>query len=189
MSATRPQRTGQVLVAILCLATAASAFLAATPWLRAYQVPAAPYLLALAALAPVVISVVVSRSLRIDAPVSYAVSATGLIVLLGAGSNYNFQLVWYGLAHVPAQLLTETPPLAGHPYLLAAPVALTWLSAAASAELLLRPRRPAAIALALPVAYFALAFGATTSAPPEATAAAASALLGPWWSPPWLARG
>ena len=53
----------RLLAGALFLSAAASAFLAATPWLRAYQVAGAPVLLALAVAVPVVISVAASRLL------------------------------------------------------------------------------------------------------------------------------
>ena len=74
----RPRVPG-LLAAVLLLGVAACAFLAATPWLRAYQVAHAPLLLALAAVLPVVISAVASRVTRSPAVVSYAVSATALL--------------------------------------------------------------------------------------------------------------
>ena len=77
--------------------------LAATPWLRAYQVAGAPLLLALAVALPVVISVVASRLMGASAPASYAMSAGGLAVLLVLSSGLNLHGMWDGLDHVPAQ--------------------------------------------------------------------------------------
>ncbi|HTW10297.1 MAG TPA: transglutaminase domain-containing protein [Acidimicrobiales bacterium] len=171
-------RTDEALSALLALATAAAAFLAATPWLRAYQVSGAIAFFAAAALAPPAISGVMSRALRFGPVLAYATSATGLLVLLGATDGFGYQAVWDGLAHVPAQLLSETLPLSGSAYLLAAPIVLTWLCAAATAELHLRPARPSAAALGVPVAYFALSFAATTSAPAGASVAEGAGVLG-----------
>jgi len=66
---------------------------------------------------------------------------------------------------VPAQLLTETLPLSGSSSLLAAPIVLTWLCSALTAELLGRPSRPSVLGMAVPVFYFALAYVATSSGP------------------------
>ncbi|MGA3220644.1 MAG: transglutaminaseTgpA domain-containing protein [Acidimicrobiales bacterium] len=168
----------KLLVGIVLLSAAAGAFLAATPWLRAYQVAHAPLLLALAAVLPVVISVVAWRVTRSSVLVSYAVSGTGLVILLVVSNGFDFYGTWDPLVHVPAQLLTETLPLSGGSSLLAAPVVLTWLCGAVSAELLGRPSRPSALGTAVPVAYFALAFVATTSGPAGGTVPEGAALLG-----------
>jgi hypothetical protein len=167
----------QLLAGVLLLSAAAGAFLAATPWLRAYQVAGAPLLLALAVALPVVISVVASRLMGASAPVSYAMSAGGLAVLLVLSSGLNLGL-WDGLVHVPAQLLTETLPLSGGSSLLAAPVVVTWLCSALTAELLGRPSRPSVLGMAVPVFYFALAYAATTSGPAGRTMPEGAALLG-----------
>ena len=148
------------------------------PWLRAYQVSLAPLLLALSAGFPVVISVVVSRALRFAAGVSYAASLTGLVALLAVSNGFDFDSIWNGLVHVPAQLLTETLPLGGGSYLMAAPIVLTWLCAALSAELLLRPASPSALGPGVPVVFFVLAFAATTSAPAGPTIAEGAGLFG-----------
>ncbi len=168
----------RLLAAALLLGSAASAFLASTPWLRAYQVARAPLLLALAAALPVVISVVASRLARAPALTSYAVSATGLAVLLAVSNGFDFYGMWDGLVHVPAHLLTETLPLSGGSSLLAAPVVLTWLCSAVSAEMLGRSSRPSALAIGGPLLYFALAYAATTSGPPGRTVPEGAALLG-----------
>ncbi len=168
----------RLLVGVLLSAAAAGTFLAAMPWLRAYQVGLAPLLLALSAVVPVVISVTVSRALRFAAGVSYAASLTGLVALMSISNEFDFNSIWNGLVHVPAQLLTETLPLAGGSYLMAAPIVLTWLCATVSAELLLRPASPSAVAPGVPVVFFVLALAATTSAPAGATVAEGAGLLG-----------
>jgi hypothetical protein len=167
-----------VLVVVLALAGAAAAFVAAMPWLRAYQVEDAPVLLALAAALPVALSGAVTRWLRFGPLVAYAVSLTGLLALVAVANSFDWQAAWSGATQVPAQLLTETLPLGGGPYLLVGPMVVTWAGAAVSAELLLRPSRPAFAALAVPISCFVLAFAATTSAPEGTTAAQAAALLG-----------
>ncbi|MGD0809313.1 MAG: transglutaminase-like domain-containing protein [Acidimicrobiales bacterium] len=166
------------LVGVLLSAAAAGTFIASMPWLRAYQVSLAPLLLALSAAAPVVISVIVSRALRFAAGVSYAASLTGLVALLAVSNEFDFNSIWNGLVHVPAQLLTETLPLAGGSYLMAAPIVLTWLCAALSAELLLRPVSPSALGPGVPVLFFVIAFAATTSAPAGPTIAEGAGLFG-----------
>jgi hypothetical protein len=166
------------LVGVLLSAAAAGTFIASMPWLRAYQVSLAPLLLALAAVAPVLISVIVSRALRFAAGVSYAASLTGLVALLSISNEFDFNSIWNGLVHVPAQLLTETLPLAGGSYLMAAPIVLSWLCAALSAELLLRPASPSAVGPGVPVLFFVLAFAATTSAPAGPTIAEGAGLFG-----------
>jgi hypothetical protein len=168
----------RLLTGTVLASAAACAFLAATPWLRAYQVAHAPLLLALAAALPVIISAVAARLLQSSVLVSYAVSGTGLLTLLAISNGGHFPGIWDGLVHVPAQLLTETLPLSGGVSLLTAPIVLTWLYGAASAELLVRPARPTALAMAVPVAGFALAFVATTSGPTGQTLPEGAALLG-----------
>jgi hypothetical protein len=171
------QPTGP-LVACLLVTMAVATFVAATPWLRAYQVARAPLILALAAALPVAIASGLSRSLRMPALISYGGSLAGLVLMLGVTNTFNFSAVWDGLAHVPAQLLTETLPLSGPAYLLTAPVVLTWLCGALAAELSIRPARPAATAALVPVLCFVFAFVLTTSAPVGDSVPEAAALLG-----------
>jgi len=168
----------RALLGVLLSAAAAGTFIASMPWLRAYQVSMAPLLVVLAAVVPVLISVIVSRALRFAAGVSYAASLTGLVGLLAISNEFDFNSIWNGLVHVPAQLLTETLPLAGGSYLMAAPIVLTWLCGALSAELLLRPMSPSAVGPGVPVLFFVLAFAATTSAPAGPTIAEGAGLFG-----------
>ncbi len=171
------QATGPLVICLL-VAIAVATFIAATPWLRAYQVARAPLVLALAAALPVAIVGALSRSLRMPALISYGGSLAGLVLMLGVTNNFNFSAVWDGLAHVPAQLLTETLPLSGSAYLLTAPVVLTWACGAIAAELSVRPARPAATAALVPVLCFVFAFVLTTSAPVGNSVPEAAALLG-----------
>jgi hypothetical protein len=168
----------RALIGVLLAAAAAGTLFASMPWLRAYQVSLAPLLLVLSAALPVLISVIVSRALRFAAGVSYAASLTGLVALLAISNEFNFNSIWDGLVHVPAQLLTETLPLAGGSYLMAAPIVLTWLCGTLSAELLLRPASPSAVGPGVPVIFFVLAFAATTSGPAGATIAEGAGLFG-----------
>jgi len=171
------QGTGLLVICLLA-ADAVSTFIAATPWLRAYQVARAPLILALAAVLPVAIAGALSRALRLPALVAYAGSFAGLVVLLGFTNDFNFSAVWDGLVHVPAQLLSETLPLNGPAYILTAPVLLTWLCGAVAAELSVRPERPSAASALVVVLCFVLAFIATTSAPVGTSVAEAAALFG-----------
>ncbi len=168
----------RALLGVLLAAAAAGTFFASMPWLRAYQVNLAPLLLVLSAGLPVLISVIVSRALRFAAGVSYATSLTGLVALLTISNGFNFDSIWNGLAHVPARLLTETLPLGGGSYLMAAPIVLTWLCGALSAELLLRPASPSAVGPGVPVVFFVLGFAATTSGPAGATIGEGAGLFG-----------
>jgi hypothetical protein len=165
------------LVPAVTVAAMAATFLAATPWLRAYQVRSATVMLALAAVIPCLLSLAVSRALRFAPLVAFGASVTGMAVLLLAATAFSAADLWQGLSRVPAQLLTETLPLSGPAYLMVAPVMLTWACSSASAELLLRPRLPSGVALAVPVVYFALSYAATTSAPPGGGAPEAAGLL------------
>lgn len=171
------QGTGLLVVCLLA-AIAVATFIAATPWLRAYQVARAPLILALAALLPVAIAGALSGALRLPALISYGGSFAGLVVMLGVTNNFDFSAVWNGVVHVPAQLLTETLPLSGPAHLLTAPVVLTWLCGAISAELSVRPVHPSATAALVPVLCFSFAFVLTTSAPAGNSVAEAAALLG-----------
>ncbi len=171
------QGTGLLVVCLLA-ALAVATFIAATPWLRAYQVARAPLIMALAAVLPVAISGALSRALRLPALLSYAGSFAGLVVMLGFTNGFDFSAVWDGLVHVPAQLLTETLPLSGPAYLLTAPVVVTWLAGAIAAELSVRCVRPSATAALVPVLCFVFAFVFTTSAPAGNSVAEAAALLG-----------
>lgn len=161
----------------LLLAAAASTLVASLPWLRAYQVGGAPLLLVLAAVLPVLVTAGVWTALRLSALVGLAASLTSLLALLLAFNGFSLGAVWDGLYRVPPDLLTETLPLSGGASLLVAPVVLTWLCSALCAELLARPARPSAAALGLPIAYFAIAYGATTSAPSGKTLAEAAVEL------------
>lgn len=167
-----------LLAATVALAGAAASFIASLPWLRAYQVDGALWLLFLSALAPLAISALFTRLMRFHSLVALTASVAGLVVELSIVNNFDLADTWEGMTRVPAQLLTETLPLTGSPYLMAAPIALTWACAFFCSEATLRTSAPAALSLAAPVAYFTLSFAATTSAPGGPTAAEAAALLG-----------
>jgi len=171
------QGTG-ALVLWLLAALAVATFIAATPWLRAYQVARAPLVLVLAALLPVALAGALTRALKLPPLISYGGSVAALLVMLGVANNFDYSAVWNGLMHVPTQLLTETLPLSGSAYLLTAPVVVTWLCGALAAELSVRPARPGATAALVPIAGFVFAFVLTTSAPVGDTVAEAAALFG-----------
>ncbi|GEM_PF-1756457 len=173
-----PGRVAWLVWAPLVLADALAASLAATPWLRAYDVAHAPLLLALAAGLPVPVAAVTTGWLRFRPLSSYGVSAIALATLLACASSFDLHSLWVGAIRVPAELLTEILPLGGGPYLLVAPMVVTWVASAASAEVLLRPLRPAAVGLAVPLGSFLFAFAATTSAPQGEEIPASAALLG-----------
>jgi Transglutaminase-like superfamily len=166
------------LWSVLMAAMATALWLASTPWLRAFQVHDGVVLLALAAALPMALSGLCARALRFPLAVSYSISAIGLVVFLLAVNGLAANPVWDGLAHVPSQLLTETLPLSGRAYLLTAPLALSWAFGTAAAELAARPVSPSGAVTAVPLAYFALAFAATTSAPVSHTTLEAALLLG-----------
>lgn len=153
-------------------------YLAALPWLRAYQVSAAPWLLAVCAFVPLLISGALTRALRFHALVSLGASITGLVLTLWVASDFDFSRAWDGAVHVPAQLLTETLPLAGPAYVFVAPMVLTWACAFFCAEVLLRATMPPSLPLAGPPAYFVLSFAATTAAPAGPSAQQAALVLG-----------
>ncbi len=164
-------------MAALALGGMAACYLASMPWLRAYQVPSVPILLAIAACAPFLLTSVLSRALRFDALVALGASVAVLALVLVAASQADVNLLWQGLTRVPAQLLTETLPLGGPAWLATAPVAVTWLCSTVCAELLLRPSAPWPAALGLPLVSFSLAYLATTTAPPGHGPAEAAGLL------------
>jgi TgpA N-terminal domain/Transglutaminase-like superfamily len=148
---------------------AAATFLAATPWLAGYRIAGAVVFLAVASVASVLATVLTARVWRQPAPVSYLVSAAGLLLLLLIGVGPHPGGVWAGLVHGPSRLLSETLPLGGSRAQLAAPVVLTWMCGALTTELVIRarPDRRSAgdIGLLVPVVVYVLAYAVTSSAP------------------------
>jgi hypothetical protein len=151
-------------LAVAPLLTVAVVGLAAWPWLRAYRVPGAPALLAVATVVPVVITVVTARLLRRGPAASYGASLVALLVVVAAGISIHPGALSSALAHTPTRLLTETLPLAGSRALLLGPVVLVWVTGAVTAEVLARARRTAAVLL-VPLASYVVAFAATAGAP------------------------
>jgi hypothetical protein len=161
---------------------AMATFLAATPWLRVFSVSGMVVLLVMASAAGVSIPFVAARWWRQPPAVSYALSAAGLVVLLLTSAGLHPADIWHGLTTGPNRMLTETLPLGGGRAVLAAPLTMTWLCGAASAELVSRARTAsapggtgsgaAAVALAIPLACYAVAFAVSTSRPGEERLAA-----------------
>ena len=150
-------------------ALAAATFLAATPWLRAYDVTGTTGLLVVAAWAPVVVATVVIGVWRRSPAVSYAISAGCLLLFLFAVGGFDPGQVWRHLVDGPNRLLTETLPLGGARVALVVPLALTWVCGAAATELVLRSRPSdsamAGVGLAVPVGCFVLAYAVGASRP------------------------
>ncbi len=180
MRPTAPRVTGLGVVDAVAIPTglAVATFLAATPWLRAFSVPRTAGLLAIASVAAVSISFLVVRWWRQPPAVSYVLSAAGLVILLLAAAGLHPAGVWHGLTTGPNQVLTETLPLRGGRTLLAAPLTLTWLCGATSAELISRASTApgakragaadsgqAALGLAVPVVCFVVAYAVSASRP------------------------
>jgi TgpA N-terminal domain/Transglutaminase-like superfamily len=150
--------------------------LSALPWLRGFQVTGVAELLAVAAVASVAITFYVAGYLAKPPLWSYTASLIGLVILSAALTAGHPTHLWRGLTQGPTRLLTETLPLSGSLGILAAPILLTWLCGAATAELLTRTRRSAG-GLVVPVAAFALAY-ATTSGAAQSYAISGPLLLG-----------
>jgi hypothetical protein len=164
-----PTPLGAVDTLAVPAALAAATFIAATPWLHAYDVAGTTGLLVIAAWASVMVSAVVIRVWRRPPAVSYSVSAICLILLLVAAAGFHPDEIWRSLVDGPSRLLTETLPLGGARVSLAVPLVLTWVCGAATTELVLRARRPDAAmtgaGLAVPVACFVFAYAVVSSRP------------------------
>ena len=155
---------------------AVATFLAATPWLRVFSVPG----IAGAAGDGIGGRRCPSRSWRSGGgaslqPSRTRLSAAGLVVLLVASAGLHPAGIWHGLTAGPNRMLTETLPLGGSRAVLAAPLTLTWLCGAASAELVTRAKTaPASGGRAgrtrdwrSRLACYAVAFAVSTSRPGE----------------------
>jgi TgpA N-terminal domain/Transglutaminase-like superfamily len=149
-----------VLPALAAIGT----MIAAAPWARALNAPHTTLLLALAAVAPVLIAVVVAGVARLPTAFSYAASFVGLVVFVVVGVTSNLDALRTMLTHEPTELLTETLPIAGGKVLLLVPILVVWITGAATAEILVRSRRSVA-APAVPVLSYLVAFAATAGAP------------------------
>ena len=163
----------------MLLSAAAGTFLAATPWLRAYQVVRAPLLLALAAVLPVVISVVASRVARASVLVSYAVSADRSGELAGGQQRFRFRR-HMGRPGPRARAVAHRDPAPERGQLVAGRP--DGADLAVQRHFRRAPGAPfpsvGCWARRCPSAYFAFAFVATTSGPAGATMPEGAALLG-----------
>ena len=148
---------------------AAATFAAAEPWLRVFSVTGTLPLVIAAAVLPVVIATVVIRIGRQPPPVSYVLSAVGLLLLLLLANGLHPSAIGHGLRAGPNQVLTETLPLGGNRGLLTAPILLIWLGGAASTELIVRSRRTstglAAVGLSIPIGAYVVAYAVSASRP------------------------
>ena len=153
---------------VLPTGLALSTFAAASPWLHAFRVPDQTVLLIAASIIPVAVTALVAGLLRRPVAVSYAASAVGLALLLSVASGLHLGSVGTQLAQVPDRLLSETLPLGGPAGVLAPVLVLTWLCGAGAAEFAYRgtPRSVVSnMALAVPVAFFVLAYAVAAAAP------------------------
>lgn len=159
--ASRSART--IISTAVVLAAGLATFLAASPWLQAYQMPRAVYVLAAAAALSILIPVVVGGAGNRPAGVSYACSALGLVALLAASVALNPANLVRGLVDAPSRLVTDTLPLSHPIWLLVPAVVATWITGAAVSELLTRTSRsdlPAAVLVASYVGAYAASSGA-----------------------------
>ncbi len=174
-------RTADLLEAAVAIAIpaglAVATFLAATPWLRVFSVSGTVELLVVAAVVSVAIPFLAVQVWHQPPGVSYVASAVTLVLLLLVAAGPHPAALWHGLSTGPNRVLTETLPLGGGRVVLAAPILLTWLCGAASAELTSRAPGAgsglAASALALPVGCFVLAYAVGTDGPGSDQVAAA----------------
>ena len=165
----RPNPVAAVENAVIPVLIAAATFVAAEPWLRVFSVPGTLALVIVAAVLPVAIGTAVIRVGRQPPPVSYVLSAVGLLVVLLAANGFHLGQVGHGLRTGPNQVFTETLPLGGNRGTLSAPVLVIWIAGAASTELIVRSRRArtglAAIGLGIPVASYVVAYAVSASRP------------------------
>lgn len=151
---------------------ATASFAAAIPWLGAYRMAGVATVLALAAVLPAAVTALVVVVWRRGPPFSYVSSAVALVVLLLAAVSADPAGVARGLATGPSHLLTDTLPLTSPRWLLAPAVVVTWLTAAAVAELLARTRGTGP-ALAVVAASYLTAYAAASGAPSPPVASGA----------------
>lgn len=151
----------------LALLLAAACLVAAVPLLRAYDSRGARVALLLGAVAPVLLAALLSRILRLRAPLAFGISVLGLLLALLAASGFSFVALGSGLLHGPGRLLTETLPLAGSAVAAPAVVAV-WLLGAVAGEMAFRAEptsHQSAVSLAVPAVSFVLAVAITAPAP------------------------
>jgi hypothetical protein len=158
---TEPSTRSSFAIATL---VAAASFLAALPAVRAFDVTFAAGIVLLAASLSTAITFVVARGLRQPAVVSYLCSLLALVLFLLVVCGPHPDAIARDLVQGPNRVLSEIAPLSGSPSVMAVLIVLTWLCGAATSEVLIRSRRPAA-GLAIPVGLFVVALAATESAP------------------------
>lgn len=153
------------------LSLAGAVWVAASPLLRAIQVPGGQWYLLVAALASVGIALGLGPWARRSPTWSYLVSLVGLVVLLGSLSGGHFAEAARAVVKIPSDILSETLPLSGPEYYLGGPLVLTWSVGAASGEILgrseLGSRSRLAAGLAVPLLCFVATFAITSSASPD----------------------
>ena len=150
------------------LGVAAASFLAVTPLLRAYRVPAGDGFVAIAVTAPVAIAYALARIWRRSSAWSYVSSATGLVIVLLAGAGFHAVGISRAVVHGPNRVLTETLPLTGSRVSMSALVVFAWLGAAVLSELTFRgrpERRGGGAGLVVPVCLYAVSYAVAASAP------------------------
>jgi hypothetical protein len=172
---------------------AAAVAVAGVPWHRAYQVGGFWPAVMVAAILPVAVAFVLGGGLRLRAAFSFGASLVGLFGVLVAVLGPHPSALGRGATRGPSRLLTDTLPLTGPRWVLVVPLVLTWLSAAAAGELLVRRRNPGP-GLAIVVGSFVVAV-AGVSAAPGGSLGSGVALVGLLAAvalirqSPWRARG
>lgn len=162
---------GELLSGLLLAAVGAGAtYLAATPWIRAFDVSGRTTILAVAATVPVLPAVFVGHVMRRPPWLSYAFSLLGLVVALLVFGGADRSAIVSGLVSGPTRLLTETLPLTGPRAVFSAALAVTWCCGAVTGEVLVRSRSRLA-GLAVPLVCFAGVYALTSSAPGADTSA------------------
>jgi hypothetical protein len=152
-----------VPTALLVVAEAVASALAATPWLRAYRVPDAAWLLVLAAVAAVSLSAALSRWRAVAPLVTYGASALGLVALVALADGPHPLAALRSLTGAAPHLLSETLPLGGGRAALTLAIVVTWSAATATAELDGRALG-SGLGLAVPLATFVGAYALTSAA-------------------------
>ena len=142
-------------------------FVASAPWWRAFPVATLVPLLLGAAAISVVLPPLVALGLRRSATISIVLSiVVFLVYALGVTLQDigSFDMLLRGFTQGLARLLSVALPVSQPRWLYVAPVALTWLTGAATSELLTRDTGSGVAALFW-AASFALAFSVTAGAP------------------------
>ena len=154
-------------VTVFVLSLAAGCLVAALPWFHAYSSFGSRAALVVASITPVLIAPLVSRILRLRAPVGFALSGVTLLLTLLALSGFAPGALTSGLVHGPGRVLTETLPLPGGA-VSAVAVLVVWVAGAAAGELAFRPAQLSHLSgasLAVPVLSFMISLSVTAPAP------------------------